>query len=74
MGDTVEGSQSNEPGQWAFWRKKDGCWHWRHTDLAGVMRVSAEGYPRLADCMANAMDHGYRPLTEADEERATAAA
>jgi len=74
MGDTVEGCQRNEPGQWTFWRKKDGCWHWRQTGLDGVTRASAEGYAGLADCMANAMCHGYLPPTEADEERATATA
>jgi hypothetical protein len=74
MGDTVEGSQSNEPGQWTFWRKKDGSWYWRQTSLEGVTQVSAAGYRALWDCMTNAIHHGYLPPSPTDEDGAAAAA
>jgi hypothetical protein len=73
MGDTMEGEQKHEPGQWKFWRSKDGAWHWRQMSLLGTSRLSAAGYRQLCDCMANAMYHGYLPPSRQEGEALAAA-
>lgn len=66
------GWQGEEPGQWTFWRRRDGCWHWRQTGLRGASRVSRAGHQGLDDCMANAMYHGYVPPSQGAGESVTA--
>jgi hypothetical protein len=47
--------------QWLFFEMADGAWHWRHTNGFGASRESALGFRNRADCVANAIYHGYVP-------------
>jgi hypothetical protein len=47
--------------QWLFFQQPDGGWHWRHTNGFGASRESALGFRNRADCVANAIYHGYVP-------------
>lgn len=47
--------------QWQFIQSADGYWHWQHSNEAHATRLSGAGFPTRADCVANAIYHGYVP-------------
>ncbi len=59
-------ADNDAPGQWRFWRSRDRAWRWRQISVRGVSRVSRAAFLTLADCMANAIYHGYLPPSQAD--------
>jgi hypothetical protein len=46
---------------WEFLQRSDGAWYWRHANAAGAVRHSTIGFESEADCIGNAIYHGYLP-------------
>jgi len=52
--------------KWEFLQRSDGAWYWQHTSASGATRESAVCFECEADCIGNAIYHGYlacRPVT-----------
>lgn len=45
--------------KWEFLQRHDGAWYWQHTSASGAMRVSTVCFKCEADCVGNAIYHGY---------------
>jgi hypothetical protein len=46
---------------WEFLQRSDGAWYWRHANAVGAVRYSAVSFESEADCIGNAIYHGYLP-------------
>ena len=47
--------------QWEFLRDARRAWYWRRTDSEGSHSVSSRTFTTHADCVADAVEHGYAP-------------
>ena len=45
--------------RWEFLQQGDGCWTWQHINCVGARRASRVSFAARADCIANALYHGY---------------
>ena len=55
---------------WEFLRQSDGCWTWQHMNCAGAKRESRVSFATRADCVANAIYHGYMAEAVAEQDDA----